>query len=101
MLRVAEHQIPLLLLLLYLLTLIKKIIVKCINYGHKVWLSKHQYLILSFPLPNISFASVALPVNHFGAHPVGGASDRLDARAGHADGLDAFAGAEVAQLYVP
>lgn len=82
-----------------------KIIVKCTNYDHKVCLSKRHvtctlsYLILS--LPNISFASVALPVNHFRTHPVGGASDRLDAGAGHADGLDAFAGAKVAQLYVP
>lgn len=70
-----------------------------IKSGYVSITSRLCYLI--FFLPNISFASVALPVNDFRAHPVGGASDRLDARAGHADSLDAFAGPEVAQLYIP
>lgn len=59
----------------------------------------HFYLISS--LPHISFASIALPINDFRAHPVGGASDGLDASTRHADGLDTFAGSKVSQLYVP
>lgn len=51
--------------------------------------------------PDISFSAVAFPVYHFRAHPVGGASDRLDSSTRHADGLDTFAGPKVPQLYVP
>lgn len=56
------------------------------------------YLIIS--LPHISFPPISLPVDDFRAHPVGGASDRLDACTRHADGLDTFAGSKVSQLHV-
>lgn len=59
---------------------------------------------LCFPsptLPDVSFPAVSLPVYHFGAHPVGGASDRLDSCSRHADGLDPLAGSEVSELDVP
>lgn len=51
-------------------------------------------------LPDIRFAPVTLSVDHLRTHPVGGASDWFDACAWHADGLNAFAGAEVSQLHV-
>lgn len=73
-----------------------------------IWISELFYVQcvsfqsqLSELSPDISFAAVAFPIDHFRAHPVGGASDRLDSCTRHADGLDAFAGSKVPQLYVP
>lgn len=66
---------------------------------YPLWASLHFHSILS--LPYISFPAVSLPVDDFRAHPVGGASDRLDSRTRHADGLDTFAGSKVSKLHVP
>lgn len=62
-----------------------------------IWASLH----LIFSSPHISFPAVSLPVDDFWAHPVGGASDRLDSSPRHADGLDPFACSKVSQLHVP
>lgn len=64
-----------------------------------LWASLQFHQILF--LPHIGFAAIALPIYDFRAHPVGGASDRLDSCTRHADGLDTFAGSKVSQLYVP
>lgn len=53
-----------------------------------------------FVLPDISLSPISFPINHFRAHPVGGASDRLNACARHADGLDPLAGPEVTKLHI-
>lgn len=64
-----------------------------------LWASLQFHQILF--LPYIGFAAIALPIYDFRAHPVGGASDRLDSCTRHADGLDTFAGSKVSQLHVP
>lgn len=60
-----------------------------------------QYMSVTFVvLPDISLPAVALSTDHLRAHPVGGAGDRADAGARHADGLQPLAGTKISKLHV-